>query len=130
MSHRRTRRTVKATLAFIALDILAGTFLMAGLYLGAQVTPPGSPATAMAGTLPCASAKANNYCAPDSSRQTRSIVAKAKRNGYVCSPEAALTDTIVFQYKDTHTEMVTFDEATVLARTESGWIKSFCTKTT
>lgn len=75
----------------------------------------------------CVPSMSNNWCAPQDDPQVNATVADLERQGLVCSDEAALTDTIVFQYSDDHSVAVlTFDEAAAAGKDGLGWTQKFC----
>ena len=75
----------------------------------------------------CIPISANNWCAPQSDPRVKDVVGDLEREGFACSKTPSLTEHLVFQYRDLHIEVVTFDKARELGVNSAGGVQAFCT---
>lgn len=56
------------------------------------------------------------------------MIDQFEQNGYSCSDEPALVDSIVFTWMDGGVEALTFDEAWDAAKSGKGMVRAYCSK--
>lgn len=115
--------------AVTAIGHVITYLLLAAVIMGFNYLTPAKPIIEQRDGvgIGCSPSMSNNWCAPQNHPAVNSVEADLEAEGLVCSEEATLTDTIIFQYEsDFRVKVLTFDEAAAAGKNGLGWTQKFC----
>lgn len=122
MAHRSFAQILNRKLTTTGFALIAASFAVIAVVFAPQQSTPAPTAAAPV----CVAEASNNYCAPQLDTAGRALVAKAKADGYTCTGSPALTDVIIFTFRDGDTNVVTLAEALKYGEAGKGWVQSYC----